>query len=102
MEIMVTAKPITAARALEVGLINAVVPLDQLAERALEMASLIVQNAPLTVAAAKKMLTAISSSLLMGLEQEIINIWTPVYESKDAQEGPLAFSEKRKPEWKNC
>ena len=102
MEIMVTAKPITAARALEVGLINAVVPLDQLAERAFEMASLIVQNAPLTVAAAKKMLTAISSSLLMGLEQEIIDIWTPVYESKDAQEGPLAFSEKRKPEWKNC
>jgi enoyl-CoA hydratase/carnithine racemase len=66
------------------------------------MANLIVQNAPLTVAAGKKMLNAISSSLLKGLEQEIIDIWTPVYESKDAQEGPLAFLEKRKPEWKNC
>jgi enoyl-CoA hydratase/carnithine racemase len=102
MEIMVTAKPITAARALEVGLVNSVVPLDQLSIRTLEMANLIVQNAPLTVAAGKKMLNAISSSLLNSLEQEIIDIWTPVYESKDAQEGPLAFSEKRKPEWKNC
>jgi len=102
MEIMVTAKPITAARALEVGLANSVVPLDQLSIRTLEMANLIVQNAPLTVAAGKKMLNAISSSLLNSLEQEIIDIWTPVYESKDAQEGPLAFSEKRKPEWKNC
>jgi len=102
MEIIVTAKPITATRALEVGLVNSVVPLDQLSMRTLEMASLIVQNAPLTVAAGKKMLNAISSSLLKGLEQEIIDIWTPVYESKDAQEGPLAFLEKRKPEWKNC
>ena len=102
MEIIVTAKPVTAVRALEVGLVNSVVPLDQLAVRTLEMASLIVQNAPLTVAAGKKMLNAISSSLLMELEQEIINIWKPVYESKDAQEGPLAFLEKRKPEWKNC
>jgi enoyl-CoA hydratase/carnithine racemase len=102
MEIMVTAKPITATRALEVGLVNSVVPLDQLSIRTLEMANLIVQNAPLTVAAGKKMLNAISSSLLNSLEQEIIDIWTPVYESKDAQEGPLAFSEKRKPEWKNC
>jgi enoyl-CoA hydratase/carnithine racemase len=102
MEIIVTAKPIDAARALEVGLVNSVVPLDQLSTRALEMASLIVQNAPLTVAAGKKMLNAISSSLLNSLEQEIIDIWTPVYESKDAQEGPLAFLEKRKPEWKNC
>ena len=102
MEIIVTAKPVTAVRALEVGLVNSVVPLDQLAVRTLEMASLIVQNAPLTVAAGKKMLNAISSSLLMELEQEIINIWKPVYESKDAHEGPLAFLEKRKPEWKNC
>jgi enoyl-CoA hydratase/carnithine racemase len=102
MEIIVTAKPITATRALEVGLVNSVVPLDQLSMRTLEMANLIVQNAPLTVAAGKKMLNAISSSLLKGLEQEIIDIWTPVYESKDAQEGPLAFLEKRKPEWKNC
>jgi len=102
MEIIVTAKPITATRALEVGLVNSVVPLDQLSMRTLEMASLIVQNAPLTVAAGKKMLNAISSSLLKSLEQEIIDIWTPVYESKDAQEGPLAFLEKRKPEWKNC
>lgn len=102
MEIIVTAKPITATRALEVGLVNSVVPLDQLSMRTLEMANLIVQNAPLTVAAGKKMLNAISSSLLKGLEQEIIDIWTPVYDSKDAQEGPLAFLEKRKPEWKNC
>jgi enoyl-CoA hydratase/carnithine racemase len=102
MEIIVTAKPITSTRALEVGLVNSVVPLDQLSRRTLEMANLIVQNAPLTVAAGKKMLNAISSSLLKGLEQEIIDIWTPVYESKDAQEGPLAFLEKRKPEWKNC
>lgn len=102
MEIIVTAKPITSTRALEVGLVNSVVPLDQLSMRTLEMANLIVQNAPLTVAAGKKMLNAISSSLLKGLEQEIIDIWTPVYESKDAQEGPLAFLEKRKPEWKNC
>jgi enoyl-CoA hydratase/carnithine racemase len=27
-------------------------------------------------------------------------IWKPVYESEDAQEGPAAFSEKRRPVWK--
>ncbi|MFT4128367.1 MAG: enoyl-CoA hydratase/isomerase family protein, partial [Gordonia sp. (in: high G+C Gram-positive bacteria)] len=55
VEMMVTAEPITATRAYEIGLVNKVVPRDQLLETAESMARTILQNAPLTVRAAKQM-----------------------------------------------
>jgi len=100
MELLVTAQPISAQRAYEVGLVNAVVEPDQLLARALEMAGHIVENAPLTVAAAKEM---VGLSTEMGRTAALAaarHVFDRVYRSADALEGPAAFRDKRKPNWK--
>ena len=100
MELLVTAQPISAQRAYEVGLVNKVVPLDELAEAAHEMATTIAANAPLSVRAGKAMVYAVAETGWSGALKAGDRIYEKVYLSEDAQEGPLAFKEKRKPVWK--
>jgi enoyl-CoA hydratase/carnithine racemase len=95
LQILLTGDPITAARACEVGLVNEVVPLAELRSRTQELAERIAANAPLSVLAAKR--TAYLSRPEKFDEAE--RIWAPVYHSADAQEGPAAFRDKRKPVW---
>lgn len=95
MELLVTAAPISAARAYDVGLVNAVVPLAALHETTQQMAEGIARNAPLSVAAAKR--TVYLS--MTAMYEEADAIWEPVYTSEDAQEGPRAFTEHRAPRW---
>ncbi len=100
MEMLLTAETISASRALEIGLINAVVPYEALVETGRKMAMRIVSNAPLSVKAGKKMVATVMRQV-MGDTYTVVNeIWAPVYLSSDAQEGPLAFREKRTPQWK--
>ncbi|HEY0936272.1 MAG TPA: enoyl-CoA hydratase-related protein [Trebonia sp.] len=99
MEILLTGDPLTAARAYEVGLVNRVVPDADLHAEVQALAERIAANAPLSVRAAKQ--TAYLSARL-GLAEaydEAERIWEPVYHSADAQEGPAAFRDKRKPAW---
>jgi enoyl-CoA hydratase/carnithine racemase len=100
MELLITAKPISAERAYQVGLINQVVPLAELAAAARAMATTIAQNAPLSVRAGKQMVYEVAelgwSEALKAGDAAYEN----VYLSEDAQEGPLAFKEKRAPVWK--
>lgn len=99
MEMMMTARPISAQRAYEVGLVNSVVARSDLREAAQEIAQTIAANAPLSVRAAKAMVyAAAETGWTRGLE-EADAIWDPVYRSNDAQEGPRAFAEKRTPQW---
>jgi enoyl-CoA hydratase len=99
MEILITAQPISAKRAWEIGLVNHVVEPDQLMPKALELAGHIAQNAPLTVAAAKE-LVALSAEMGRGAAlRAAVPLFDRVYRSSDAIEGPLAFKEKRKPRW---
>ncbi len=100
MEMLLTAETISASRALEIGLINAVVPYEALAESGRKMAERIISNAPLSVKAGKKMVTTVMRRVMGETYTEVNEIWAPVYLSSDAQEGPLAFSEKRTPQWK--
>ncbi len=100
MEMLLTGETISASRALEIGLINAVVPFDALAETGRKMATRIISNAPLSVKAGKKMITAVMRQVMGEIEVSVNQIWEPVYLSGDAQEGPLAFREKRTPKWK--
>ena len=64
------------------------------------MAERIAANAPLSVMAAKRTVALIAEMPLSSAFRAADEIWKPVYESEDAQEGPAAFSEKRPPVWK--
>ena len=100
LELIVTAEPISAERAREIGLVNRVVPRAALLGEAQALAATIARNAPLSVRAAKRMVYAVAGRDLASGLDEGDRIWQPVYESEDAQEGPRAFREKRAPVWR--
>lgn len=99
MELLLTAQPITAFRAQNIGLVNYVVPSGELHTASRDLAKLIAANAPLSVAAGKAMVREILADVLGDARQRANEIWAPVYLSEDAQEGPRAFKEKRAPRW---
>ncbi|MEU7817621.1 enoyl-CoA hydratase-related protein [Pseudonocardia sp. NPDC049154] len=99
MELLLTGEPVSAARAYEVGLVNAVVPAEELLAAAIAMATTIATNAPLSVQAAKQ---TVELSTEVGRSQAVQSadwLYERVYTSEDAQEGPRAFAEKRDPVW---
>ena len=100
LELIVTAEPISAERAHEIGLVNRVVPRAALLGETQALAGVIARNAPLSVRAAKRMVYAVAGRDLASALDEGDRIWQPVYESEDAQEGPRAFREKRAPVWR--
>ena len=99
IELLCTAEPISAQRAYQLGLVNRVVPGDELKSATADLAAAIAANAPLTVRAGKAMIRATAG--LSPTEAAAIadEIYEPVYASDDAQEGPQAFAEKRPPRW---
>jgi enoyl-CoA hydratase/carnithine racemase len=99
MEMLMTGEPISAQRALEVGLVNRVVPLPLLESVTQAMAETIAANAPLSVRAAKKTVGLMADHSLSEAWRMAEELWKPVYESEDAQEGPAAFREGRPPRW---
>jgi len=99
MEFLLTAERFPASRALELGLINEIVPDDELLDRAIDWAHRITANAPLAVQATKESVLrglALDLQAAYDLEQQISSV---VFQSEDAKEGPKAFAEKRKPVW---
>ena len=59
----------------------------------------IAANAPLSVRAAKQTVYLAAEHGLSQAYEEADRIWAPVYRSADAQEGPAAFRDKRRPVW---
>jgi enoyl-CoA hydratase/carnithine racemase len=100
MELLVTGDPIDARRAYEVGLVNRVVPPADLESAAQSLAERIAANAPLSVRAAKATVRLIAEYSMRDAFDAAEALWEPVYLSEDAQEGPAAFRDGRKPEWK--
>ena len=100
MEILMTAEPISARRGYELGLVNRVVPAADLAAAATAMAERIAEMAPLSVRAGKALVYAAAERGWSEALEEGDRIYESVYLSEDAQEGPLAFKEKRAPNWK--
>jgi enoyl-CoA hydratase/carnithine racemase len=96
MEILLTGDPVDARRAESLGLVNHVVQAADLHDHVQSLARRIAENAPLSVRAAKRTAYLSRPDVWEQAEQ----IWEPVYRSADAQEGPAAFREKRKPVWK--
>lgn len=99
MELLITAEPISAARAYDVGLVNKVVPLSELQAEARRVAEIIANNAPLSVRAGKRMVYAVAKKAWDEALEIGEALFEPVYLSEDAQEGPRAFKEKRSPHW---
>lgn len=100
MEILLTGKLIDAQEAFKIGLVNKVVPLSQLMDECLKYAEMICENAPLAVRSAKEAaLKGLSLSLNEGMKLET-QLSRKLRGTEDAKEGPKAFSEKRKPEFK--
>jgi enoyl-CoA hydratase len=95
MELLLTGESIDARRACEVGLVNRVVPAEELLPSALELAEKICRNGPLAVRTAKEIaVRALELERGFVLEKAL---GARVFDSEDAKEGPRAFMEKRKP-----
>ena len=95
MEMLLTGASIDARRACEVGLINRVVPAERLLDEAFALAEKICANGPLAVRTAKEIaVRALNNEPNFVLEKAI---GARVFSSADAEEGPKAFAEKRKP-----
>jgi enoyl-CoA hydratase len=96
LELAMTGDLIDAARAKELGLVNRVVPAAQVMEAALALAGTVAANAPLALAAIKRLaLTEITERRWA----EVSEVIAPVFLSEDAKEGARAFAEKRRPTW---
>lgn len=100
LEMILTAELIDAREAYRIGLVNRVVPAEELQAEAVKMAEKICRNAPLAVQAAKEAVyRGIDLPLSEGLRLEQF-LAEPVRQSEDAKEGPKAFAEKRDPVFK--
>jgi enoyl-CoA hydratase len=100
MEIILTGKPITAQRAYEIGLVNRLAEPAELMDVARQLAREVIEGAPLSVAAGRATVMLATET---GRSAALDAAWAAheaAYNSEDAQEGPRAFAEKRKPEWR--
>ena len=100
MEIMLTGKPIGAERAYEIGLVNRLAGPGKALEAAIELAKEVLECAPLSVKAARETVMLATEMARSAALQAARAAHEHAYNSEDAQEGPRAFAEKRKPVWK--
>ncbi len=98
-EMFFTAQPISASRALELSLLNHLVPAEELEARVMSLVSKILDNSPLAIKVLKEQLRVLGNSYSMSPEtqERIQGLRRTVYQSPDYYEGKLAFMQKRKP-----
>ncbi|MFF0868315.1 crotonase/enoyl-CoA hydratase family protein [Nonomuraea sp. NPDC003560] len=100
MEIALTGDHYPASRLYELGLVNRITEPGAALGGALELARKIAANAPLALAATKKVIIESQDWPLEEMFKKQGAIINPVFGSKDAMEGAAAFAEKRAPQWK--
>ena len=98
-ELALTADPIDAQRAYELGLVNRVVPSEEVLPAAIALAERIAKNAPLAVRVSKSVMK--QAMELNEPEAWVVNnsAFGSIGRSSDAMEGAIAFAEKRQPNW---
>ena len=99
LELALTGDPIDAARAAALGLVNKVVPGDQVVAEAVALGDRIAANAPLAVRYSKGVMrqaAEVSEQEAWKINNHAVGV---VFSSADAMEGPVAFAEKRAPNW---
>ena len=100
MEMILTGEIIDAKTAFNLGLVNHVVPADQLETKTMEIANRIAEKSPIALRLAKEAIKLASrSNLDEGLRREV-DLFALCFSSADKDEGVRAFLEKRKPEFK--
>ncbi len=104
MELALTGDPIDAETALSWGLVNHVVPEDELMDRALELARAITKNGPIAVRMTKMALCDCMDKSFLSLSdgwRMMAEFDKAIKKTEDAAEGERAFAEKRAPRWRN-
>jgi methylmalonyl-CoA decarboxylase len=98
-EMAFTAQPVSAERAERLGMINYVVPVEELDAFTFGLAATICENAPLSIAVMKEQLRILAGAHPMSPQgfERVQGLRRVVYDSDDYQEGIRAFKEKRKP-----
>ena len=100
MELILTGETIDAQNAFALGLVNHVVPADQLEARTMEIANRIAEKSPIALRLAKEAIRLASrSNMDEGLRREV-DLFALCFSSEDKNEGVAAFLEKRKAEFK--
>jgi len=102
MGMMLTGRHVSAHEGHELGFVTAVVPHTKLMEEARRWAALILECSPMSIRATKQVV--MRSLDVPAFEMATRNLNYPAYvslaQSEDTVEGPRAFAEKRKPNWK--
>lgn len=99
-EMALTGDPITAERAHSLGLVSRVCEPGEALATAVDLAETIARNAPLALAASKRVMLAQQDWTTDEVWKRQREILSPVTRSQDAQEGARAFAEKRQPNWR--
>jgi enoyl-CoA hydratase/carnithine racemase len=100
MEMLLTGKPVSARRALELGLVNKVVPATELDGGVQEYVQAILASSPMTIRLGKAAFYDLLHLDETAAYREAVEIMTDNALRHDAQEGMEAFLKKRRPEWK--
>jgi enoyl-CoA hydratase/carnithine racemase len=98
-ELLLTGDRITARRAYEIGLVNKIVPQEEVLNEAMKIAERLCENAPLAVRGIKEMLSKNRGLTPSEAEALFETVKTRIRRSEDRKEGMKAFREKRKPRW---
>ncbi len=100
MEMAITGEPITADEAMAAGMLSEVTEQGGALEAAVKWAERIAENAPLAVSASKQLVRAAAQGYDEAALWELQKpLQKTVFSSNDAKEGPVAFAEKRAPNW---
>jgi enoyl-CoA hydratase/carnithine racemase len=101
LELAMTGDPIDAARALQLGLVNRVVPAPCVLDEALALAERIGENSPIAVRNSRRLVREAGELSEAEGWKRTLELMMPVFESGDAVEGATAFAEKRPPVWRS-
>lgn len=101
LELAMTGDPIDASRALQLGLVNRVVPADRVVAEAIALAERIGENSPIAVRGSRQLVREAAELSEAEGWTRTLELMMPVFESGDAIEGATAFAEKRPPVWRS-
>jgi enoyl-CoA hydratase len=100
MDMLLTAREMSAQEALSVGLIGHVVPDGKALDEAMGIAEMVCANGPLAVEAIKRSVRETEGVPEVEALKIELEIGMPIFATEDAQEGQKAFAQKRSPEYK--